>query len=156
MFSVAVYLVFLVVLTSQVVFYAAEVGLLVPSALAMAAVPILGLTFLRPGEELAGWALFTLWLGSTYAAGGDPFELAGFAVVAVLAAIGAFRSPWFLAGAWLAHIPWDFVPRELPEMFLELPAACMLFDGLIGGYLVWRNRSGRWRPSPAPPPRHLT
>lgn len=61
-----------------------------------------------------------------------------------LALLGTFRSPWFLVVAWYAHIPWDFVPRELPEALLGLPLACLLFDGLIGTYLIWRIRSRRW------------
>jgi len=119
-------------------------GVLIPAAIPVALIPIVGLHFLRPDEELAGWVFFTVALGGTYLAGGAPFEAAGALGIAILAGLGAWRWPWILAATWFGHILWDFVPRELPERMLDVPTACILFDGLIGAYLAWGVYRRRW------------
>ena len=143
-FGVTLWMVVLVFATSQLVSIAAAQGMLIWSAVVLPAIPILGLFWLRRREELAGWALFTVWLGSTYANTGVTGELFVLALYVVFALVGYFRAPWTLVGAWFLHIAWDFVPRDLPEMFADLPVACIIFDGMIGGYLAWRTYSGRW------------
>ncbi|MBP7689753.1 MAG: hypothetical protein KA765_17680, partial [Thermoflexales bacterium] len=57
-----------------------------------------------------------------------------------------FKSPYFLALAWLFHPVWDFVPRDLPPQLLDLPLACLLYDIPIGLYLLWGARRNRWTP----------
>lgn len=140
---IVAYVVMLIMGTGWFVGAAAQRGLLVWAALPLPAIPILGLHFLRPNERLAGWAAFTVWLGSTYAMSGEPLEVTIFALITVAALAGYFRTPWFLVFAWFAHIAWDFFPRALPTMFVDLPQACMIFDGLIGVYLAWMVKSGR-------------
>ncbi len=134
----------LVVTTSLFVGVAAERSFLVPASPILPLIPILGLYWLKPREQLAGWSLFTIWLGSTYLGSGGPSEYVAFSIVSVLAVFGFLRSGWFLAAAWFLHIFWDFVPRDLPPMLEELPLACMIFDGLIGIFLAWRTISNPW------------
>ncbi len=137
---VTVWIVILVMLTSRFVGLAASNHWLLWAAPILPLFPILGLYWLKPKAELAGWAIFTIWLGSTYAMGGDQTELIVFGVIIALAIGGLFK-PWLMVVAWFGHIIWDFFPRELPELLLDLPMACMIFDGLIGAYLIWRIRS---------------
>lgn len=141
--AVAGLIILLMGLTTVAFGAAAEAGRLVAAGAPLAALMILGLHFLRPREELAGWAAITLFLGTTYL-GGALFEWTGFAALAGLAALGVLRSPWFLVVAWLGHIPWDFVPRELPAQLADVPLTCVLYDGLVGAYLGWGAWSGRW------------
>ncbi len=138
------WIVALVVVTSLGVRFAAEQHLLIEAAAFVAIAPVAGLFFLPARSELAGWAVFTVWLGSTYAGLGG-VELAVFGVIVALAIAGFFFSPWALVLAWFGHIAWDFVPRELPPLMTDLPHACIIFDGLIGGFIAWRIVSGRWK-----------
>ncbi len=143
--GVASWIVLMVVAATVLLGKAAQAGLLIWVALPFAVLVVVGLAVLRPKEELAGWSVFTVWLSTTYLSLGG-IEWAGFAVVVVFALLGYFRSPWFLAAAWLLHIAWDFVPRELPELLVDLPVACLIFDGVIGLYLALGARAGRWSP----------
>ena len=140
---VTVWVLTLVVLATALIEVAAPADLLILIAVPLVLLPIVGLMFLRPREELAGWTVFTIWLGSTYLQLGAG-ELVGFGVVAVCALVGFLREPRILPAVWIAHIAWDFVPRGLPAELADLPTACILFDGLIGVYLIWRCTSGRW------------
>lgn len=128
--------------------WATQMRMLVWASLPLTLIPIIGLSILPTMAERVGWVLFTVWLGSTYAALGTPAELSVFALIALLAVLGYFLSPWFFVAAWFGHIVWDFFPRALPELFADLPMACMLFDGSIGLYLVWRILRGSLRPTP--------
>lgn len=139
-----VWILALVVVTSIGVRLAAEQGLLIWAAPIVATIPIAGLAFLQPKAELVGWAIFTVWLGSTYAAYGS-IELVVFGVITALALFGLFASPWLLVLAWFGHIAWDFAPRELPPLLTDLPHACIIFDGLIGTFIAWRILKGRWK-----------
>ncbi len=123
--------------------FSASKGTLILTAAPLSLVPILGLHFLRDNEARAGWVVITAWLGATYAGGGEPLELAVFAVIVALGLVGYFRSAWYFPVAWLGHIVWDFVPRELSPMLADLPTACMIFDGIIGLYLIAMARR-RW------------
>ncbi len=143
--AVSGYVFVLALATAVLLEVAIRAGVLIPAAIPVAMIPVVGLYFLRPDEELAGWVLFTAALGGTYLDGGAPFEFAGALGIATLAGLGAWRWPWILAATWFGHILWDFVPRELPERMLDVPTACILFDGLIGSYLVWGMVRGRWR-----------
>jgi hypothetical protein len=136
------WIVFLVWLAGFTVGAAANADVLVWASIPLTLIPIAGLYFLPANAERAGWALFTVWLGSTYAALGTPLELGVFGLICVFAILGYFRSSWLFVISWFGHIAWDFVPRSLPDLYLDLPAACMLFDGAIGLYLAWRIRRG--------------
>ena len=135
---ISIYLVLLVILTSRFVGIAATNHLLIEAAALLPLFPILGLFWLKTKEELWGWGLFTIWLGSTYASLGSTEELSVFILISCLAITGIVYSHWFLVVAWFGHIIWDFLPRELPEILHDLPTACMIFDGLIGIYIIWR------------------
>ena len=146
---VVLYVIALIVAASSLVGFAAEHGFLVAAALPLPLIPILGLHFLRDNERLAGWSAFTVWLGGTYAMGGDHAEVMVFGGIVALAVAGYYRSPWLLVVPWFFHILWDFVPRELPPLLTDLPTACLIFDGLIGSYLAWMTYKGAMS-SPTP------
>jgi hypothetical protein len=137
------YVVLLVVLAGYGVGAAAHGGMLVAAALPFAAVVILALAFLPARASTLAWAAFTLWLGSTYLQTGAAAEYVALAVYALLAALGVFVSPLYLALAWLLHPVWDFLPRELPPQMQDLPRACLIFDLPIGAWLAWSG----WRQS---------
>ena len=157
----AIYILGLVLLTSFAVGVGAEAGLLIWGAPLLVWIPILGLHFLQPNPRRAGWCLFTLWLGSTYATTGTSSEILVFALITALGVAGYYRSTWLFALAWFGHLLWDFAPRELPQLLQDLPIACMIFDGMIGIYLCWMTWSGNLRaplaqgyqPSPKVEPR---
>ncbi len=136
--AVGIWIIVLIMFTGQFVGLSAKYGRLIWAAPILPIIPILGIFWLRPKEQIAAWALFTVWLGSTYAPLGGISELSVFAFIIVLALAGYLSSPWLLVLAWFGHIGWDFMPRELPELMHDLPIACMIFDGLIGTYLIWR------------------
>lgn len=140
-----VYIVLLLYLAGLAIGSAAREHMLIPVALPFAAALVLAARVLGPRTELAAWAVLTVWLGSTYLQTGATRETVAFVVYAGLALLGAFKSPYVLAAAWLLHPLWDFVPRELPALLTDLPAACILFDVPIGLYLLWNARKGRWR-----------
>ena len=145
---VITYIILLVLGTSQFVALAASHKILLWAAPILPLFPIIGLVWLKSREELVGLGLFTIWLGSTYASAGTFDELMVFAVVTALALGGVILSPWLFVVSWLSHIAWDFMPRELPDLLHDLPIACMIFDGLIALYLVWRIRfAGKNLPS---------
>ncbi|MFD0888632.1 DUF6010 family protein, partial [Streptosporangium algeriense] len=75
------------------------------------------------------------------AGGGVEYVASG--TVVALALLGVFRSPWFLVAAWVLHPVWDVaVPRHLEPPLTDLPAACVLYDLLVAGYLAYRARRG--------------
>ncbi len=133
-----IYVLILIVITSRFVGFSASKHVLLFAAPFLPFFPILGLIWLKPKEEKYGWVLFTIWLGSTYVSLGTTPEWIVFSVITALAISGYFISPWLFVLAWFAHIVWDFMPRELPELLLQLPQSCMIFDGLIGFYIAWR------------------
>lgn len=135
----------LVLLTSFAVGIGADAGLLIWGAPLLVLIPILGLHFLQPNECRAGWSLFTVWLGSTYAVAATTSEILVFVLITALAVAAYYRSTWLFVVAWLGHVVWDFTPRELPELLTDLPIACMIFDGIIGLYLGWMTWVGRMK-----------
>jgi hypothetical protein len=145
--AVATYLLILLYAAGVGIDLAANERLLIPYALPAAIVLIVAVRVLGKKAELAGWAVFTIWLGSTYLLSGDSVatvEVIAFLAYLSLGLLGAFRSPYFLALAWLLHPAWDFFPRALPDVLQDLPTACILFDVPIGLYLIWYARRGRW------------
>ncbi|AOS43516.1 hypothetical protein Verru16b_00561 [Lacunisphaera limnophila] len=155
--AVTVYIFFLIIALGYAVGFAAHGQMLVKIALPLGLAVILAVFWLGRTAELLAWAGLTTWLGMTYAHTGPPVEIAVFFGYVACAALGVFRSPWFLAIPWLAHIGWDFLPRSLPKMYEELPHACALFDGPIGLYLAWGAWRRRWpQLSPTPNPQPTT
>ena len=140
--GVLLYVLALVVGASALVGFSAKHGFLIYAAFPLALIPILGLHYLRSNERLAGWSVFTVWLGSTYAMGGDPAEVMVYGAIVAFAVAGYYRSPWLLVAPWFFHIAWDFMPRELPSQLTDLPTACLIFDGIIGSYLAWMTHKG--------------
>jgi hypothetical protein len=130
---------------------ASEGRILIPFALPFAVMLVLTVRFLGAKTELAGWAVFTAWLGLTYLQTGGRIEIATFIIYVLLAFLGAFKSPHFLAAAWVLHPLWDFVPRELPALLKDLPTACIMFDLPIGLYIFWQTRTKRLQPFASKP-----
>ncbi len=89
--AVSGYVFVLALATAVLCQVAIRAGVLIPAAIPVAMIPVVGLYFLRPDEELAGWVLFTAALGGTYLDGGAPFEFAGALAIAPLAGLGAWR-----------------------------------------------------------------
>lgn len=139
------YIVFWIVAAGYGVGLVGHAGHLIAAAAPFAVLLIAVLRISGPTIEQIGWAAFTGWLGMTYAHTGAATEVVVFFGYVALAAQGLFRSPWLLGVGWLAHIAWDFVPRDLPGAYGDLPRACALFDGPIGLYLLACAASGRWR-----------
>ena len=139
-----VYILFLIMLTGSAIGTAAKAGYLIPAAVPFALVLILILRFMNPKLERIAWAAFTVWLGSTYVQLGNSIEYGLFFAYIALALLGVLKSPYFLVVAWLFHPAWDFIPRELPELYVDLPMACILFDIPIGIYLLSASRIKRW------------
>jgi hypothetical protein len=138
------YLVLLILAAGLGIDRASEGKMLIPFAFPLAVFLILALRVFGGKSELAGWAIFTVWLGITYLQTGNVLEIIAFGVYLVFALLGAFKSPYFLAFAWCFHPVWDFIPRELPDLLKDLPTACILFDIPIGLYILWHTRQGRW------------
>ncbi|MFN7984825.1 MAG: DUF6010 family protein [Vicinamibacterales bacterium] len=140
----SVYTLAILLLTSIGVGLAGRRGILIPVAAPFAVVLVLALRVLRPSAERAAWALFTLWLGSTYLQTGSAIERFALVAYGSLALAGVFLSPWWLVAAWVAHPLWDQVPRTLPPVLQDLPTACLFFDWVIAAYLVIGSYQQRW------------
>jgi hypothetical protein len=89
--AVSGYVLVLALATGVLCQVAMRAGVLIPTAIPLAMIPVAGLYFLRSDEELAGWVLFTAALGWTYLDGGAPFEFAGALGIAILAGLRANR-----------------------------------------------------------------
>jgi len=146
-----VYALVVLLLTSAGVGAAARRGILIPVAVPFAGALIVTLRLLRPSAERGAWALFTVWLGSTYLSTGAGIETAAALAYVALALGGVFVSPWLLVAAWALHPAWDLLPRTLPDLLHDLPMACLLFDGAIALYLARvAYQSGRARQARQP------
>ncbi len=133
----------LTIVVSFAVSAAAQAQVLIPAGFPFALVLILVLHLMGRKARLIGFAVFTVWLGSTYLQTGSSLEIVMLLIYIALAAAGLFISPYALVIAWLFHPVWDFLPRDLPPLMTDLPLACVLFDIPIGLYLIWATRSGR-------------
>ena len=142
---VTLYIAFWVAVAGIAVDAGAHAGILLQAAVPFALALIAVLRIAGPTIEQIAWAVFTAWLGITYAHTGGAVEVLAFFVCLTLAAMGVFVTPWALGVAWLLHIAWDLVPRDLPAHYASLPPACALFDGTLAAYLLWCAKSGRWR-----------
>lgn len=147
-----VFIVFLILAASFGVGAATQAGTLIQAAVPFAIALIVIMHFMGPKAELIAWSAFTVGLlGSTYLQTGETVEYAMFFVYILLSVLGLFKSPYFLALAWLFHPVWDFVPRDLPPLQTDLPLACALFDTPIGLYLLWGAWKKHWDPFGANP-----
>lgn len=145
--GIAAYILILIYLAGLGIESAANAKLLIPFALPAAIVLTLFHRAFGARAELTGWAVFTVWLGSTYLLSSEsiaPVEVVMFVAYVSFGLLGVFKSPYFLAFAWLLHPVWDFVPRALPDLLKDLPVACILFDLPIGVYLLWFASKNRW------------
>lgn len=145
--ALTIYIVFLIIAAGFGVGAATQAGILISAAVPFALALILIMYFMGVKPELISWAAFTVGLlAGTYLSTGSPIEYLMFFFYIVLSALGIFKSPYFLALAWLLHPVWDFVPRTLPAQLHDLPLACALFDTPIGLYLLWGSWKKRWQP----------
>jgi len=123
---------------------AAGSGSLTVIALPMALILILCFRFIGTKSEQIAWAVFTGWLGMTYAHTGNMLDALVFFIYVAFSALGVFKSPYYLAAAWLLFIPWSFLPHELTQMHPDFPIACAIYCLPIGLYLLWGSRIKRW------------
>jgi hypothetical protein len=145
--ALTIYIVFLIIAAGFGVGAATQAGVLIQAAVPFALVLILVMYFMGAKAELISWAAFTVGLlAGTYLQTGTPIEYLMFFVYIILSALGIFKSPYFLALAWLFHPIWDALPRDLPAQMKDLPLACALFDTPIGLYLLWGAWKKRWVP----------
>jgi hypothetical protein len=146
-FAMAVYLLALIYVAGLGIERASSDKTLIQFAFPAAVVLILAVQVFGPKVELAGWGVFTAWLGMTYLFSSDTVavvEVVAFIAYLTCGLLGAFGSPYFLAFAWLLHPVWDFFPRVLPDSLKDLPMACILFDIPIGLYILWSAFKNRW------------
>ena len=118
-----------------------QLGILIPAAFPLGVLLVLLFYWLPARVQLIGWAVATVWLLSSVYLGASDLEYVALIVVVVAAIAGVFWSPWFLAGIWMIHPLWDLVPRELHDHQHDLPLACLIYDLVIGVYLVFRIRA---------------
>ena len=145
--ALTVYIVFLIIASGFGVGAATQSGVLIQAAVPFSFALIVVIYFMNPKAELISWAAFTVGLlAGTYLQTGSPIEYLMFVVYVILSALGIFKSPYFLALAWLFHPVWDAVPRDLPAQMQDLPLACAFFDTPIGLYLLWGSWKQRWLP----------
>jgi hypothetical protein len=126
---------------SYLIGIATQLGILIPAAFPLGVLLVLLFYWLPARVQLIGWAVATVWLLSSVYLGTSDIEYFALIVVVVAAIAGVFWSPWFLAGIWMIHPLWDLVPRDLPEHQHDLPLACLIYDLVIGVYLIFRIRA---------------
>ena len=115
-------------------------------ALLVGAIPlgillVLAYGWMNPKAQLISWSVATGWLLSSVYLGTSNLEYGALLIVILAAIAGVVWSPWFLAGIWLVHPIWDLIPRDLPDQQHDLPLACLIYDLVIGVYLIFRIRA---------------
>ena len=118
-----------------------QLGILIPAAFPLGVLLVLLFYWLPARVQLIGWAVATVWLLSGVYLGTSDIEYFALIVVVVAAIAGVFWSPWFIAGIWMIHPLWDLLPRDLPDHQHDLPLACLIYDLVIGVYLIFRTRA---------------
>ena len=126
---------------SYLIGLATQLGILIPGAFPLGVLLVLLFYWLPARVQLIGWAVATVWLLSGVYLGTSDIEYVALVVVVVASIAGVFWSPWFIAGIWMIHPLWDLVPRDLPEHQHDLPLACLIYDLVIGLYLIFRIRA---------------
>lgn len=111
---------------------------------AIAILLVLSLAWLKPTQQLYGFAFATWWLLSSVYVGASPVEQWVFFAIALASIAGILVSPWFLVVTWFAHPLWDvfhgaFVPSA-PTHVTALQ--CLIYDLPIAVYLLWRSARG--------------
>lgn len=86
--GIAFYILFLLYLAGFGIGSAAREEMLIQIALPFAVILILAVRILGEKSELAGWAVFTVWLGSTYLQTGKTIETIIFVVYIGIALLG--------------------------------------------------------------------
>ena len=131
--------------------------MLIPFAFPAALVLLLAARAFGPKVELASWSVLTVLLGSVYVlltiSWAGVFLIDNYTIVEVIAfmvcfgfgLLGAFKSPYFLAFAWLFYPVLAFFHPKLPfDVLRDFAAACVLFGLPIGLYLFWFAYKNRW------------
>ena len=155
--ATAVYILVLICVFAFGLLNAVNNQTLIPFAFPAALVLLLAARAFGPKAELASWSVFTVLLGSAYVllvtAWAGIFPIEKITIVEVIALIacfgfgllGAFKSPYFLAFAWLFYPVLAFFHPKLPFDVLEdFAAACVLFGLPIGLYIFWFAYKNRW------------
>ena len=138
---IAIYVGAVTVGFSYLIGIATQLGILIPAAFPLGLL-LVGLFYWLPARtQLIAWAVATVWLLSSVYLGTSDIEYAMLIVVVIAAIAGVFWSPWFIAGIWMIHPLWDLIPRDLPAHQHDLPLACLIYDLVIGVYLILRIRS---------------
>jgi hypothetical protein len=126
---------------SYLIGLATQLGILIPAAFPLGVLLVLLFYWLPARVQLIGWAVATVWLLSGVYLGTSDVEYFALIAVVVAAIAGVFWSPWFIAGIWMIHPLWDLLPRDLPDHQHDLPLACLIYDLVIGIYLIIRIRA---------------
>ena len=155
--ATAVYILALICLFAVGLIEAENNQMLIPFAFPAALMLLLAARAFGPKAELASWSVFTVLLGSVYVllvtAWAGIFPIEKITIVEVIAfmacfgfgLLGAFKSPYFLAFAWLSYPVLAFLHPKLPFDVLEdFAAACVLFGLPIGLYILWLAYKNRW------------
>ena len=155
--ATAVYILALICLFAFGLIEAENNQMLIPFAFPAALVLLLAARAFGPKAELASWSVFTVLLGSVYVllvtAWAGIFPIEKITIVEVIAFIacfgfgllGAFKSPYFLAFAWLSYPVLAFFHPKLPlDVLKDFAAACVLFGLPIGLYILWLAYKNRW------------
>ncbi len=91
--ALTVYIVFLIIAAGFGVGAATQSGVLIQAAVPFALALILIMGFMGVKPELFAWAVFTGWLGMTYAHTGSMLDALVFFIFVALSALGVFKSP---------------------------------------------------------------
>ena len=156
--ATAIYILALICFFAFGLLNAANDQMLIPFAFPAALALLLAARTFGPKVELASWSVFTILLGSAYmllltAWAGGFYWIEEITIVEIIAFIacfglglfGAFKSPYFLAFAWLFYPILAFLHPKLPLGVLEdFAAACVLFGLPIGLYILWFAYKNRW------------
>lgn len=126
---------------SYLIGFATQMGVLLQAAFPLGLLLVILLYWLPARAQLIGWAVATVWLLAGVYLGTSDIEYVALIVIVVAALAGIFWSPWFIAGIWIIHPIWDLLPRDLPDHQHDLPLACLIYDLVVGIYLVFRIRA---------------
>lgn len=138
---VAIYIGVVTIGFSYLIGLATDLDVLIPAAFPLGVLLVVLFFWLSPRVQLIAWAVATAWLLSSVYLGTSDIEYFMLILVVIAAIAGVFWSPWFIAGIWMIHPLWDLIPRELPHHQHDLPWACLIYDLVIGIYLIYRIRA---------------
>ena len=136
--GVVIYLVLVLLVLQWLTATAFDYDVAVFAAPVIAAVAIGALVWLGPREEMWGWFLLVVWVGARYGDAQLVQEQLAFLAFAMIGFLGLLFTPWLIAAAWLVHIGWNFMPRELSTYLADLPTFSLIIDVIISAWLGWR------------------